>query len=341
MHPQERLTVPPLAMQWLRFRYRVTESPEVVTLITFLVVFVFFSFAASSFLTPFALSNILTFASVNGLIVLGVAMLMISGEFDLSVGSTLAVSGYVFALLLNAGTAPLVAVAAALVASALLGLVNGLVVTRTGIPSFITTLGTMLGYRGIARAIGGGDMASYTGERPALFYLLNGSIDPLNSLFQPAANFRASTLWFVGLAILLTLVLMRTRYGNWTFATGGNPGAARAQGVNITRVKLTNFVLCALLAGLAGVVQFSHRYSIDPLRGEGIELLAVAASVIGGVRLTGGFGTLLGAGLGILLLAMLEQGLVLMNLPIQVFRAVAGFILVLSVAINTYLARRE
>jgi len=331
-----------LTTNLVRFRHRLADMPEAVTLITFVIVFLFFSLAAANFLTPFALTNVLTFASVNGVVVLGVAMLMISGEFDLSVGATLAVAGYVFALSINAGTAPLVAMLFALIVSAVLGLINGLIVTQSGIPSFITTLGTMLAYRGIARAIGGGDMASFTAaEKPILFTVLNGTIDPLNNLFDPAANFRVSTIWFAVLAVVLSLVLMRTRYGNWTFAVGGNPGAARAQGVNVNRVKVLNFILCATLAGFAGLIQFSHRLSIDPLRGEGVELVAVAASVIGGVSLSGGVGTLVGATLGVLLLSMLEQGLVLMHLPIQVFRAVAGAILILSVAINTYMSRRE
>jgi len=105
-------------------------------------------------------------------------------------------------------------------------------------------------------------------------------------------------------------VLLRTRYGNWVFATGGNPRAANAQGVPINRVKVINFMLTGLLAGAAGVIQFGHRTSVDPLRGDGLELIAVAACVIGGVRLSGGFGTIVGPCIGVLLLQMLEQGLV-------------------------------
>jgi simple sugar transport system permease protein len=324
-----------------RLRFRLAEFSEVVALISFLAVFLFFTTAAENFLTPVCIANILTFASITGIVVVGVAMLMISGEFDLSVGSTFAVASYVFALSLNAGVAPLAALLLALLVSALLGLGNGLIVTWSGIPSFITTLETMLAYRGIARAIGGGDFAYYTGERPALFDVLNGPLDALNQLSHPPSNFRVSILWFITIAIVMSLVLMRTRYGNWVFATGGNPGAALAQGVAVKRVKVINFVLAGLLAGAASVMQFAHRTSVDPLRGEGMELVAVAASVIGGVRLSGGFGTLIGASVGMLLLTMLEQGLVLMKIPVQIFRAVAGAILILSVIANTYISRRE
>jgi simple sugar transport system permease protein len=160
-------------------------------------------------------------------------------------------------------------------------------------------------------------------------------------LFQPAGNLRVSSLWFIGLMMVMSLVLLRTRHGNWTFAVGGNPAAALAQGVNVKRVKLINFVLSGFLAGLAGVILFAQRSSMNELIGDGLELTAVAAAVIGGVPLTGGAGTIVGACLGMLLLSMLEQGLVLMGVPNEVFRGVVGAIIIVSVIANTYLGRRE
>ena len=322
-----------------RLRYTLTNFSEIVALISFLVFFIFFAIAADHFLTGFALANILTFASITGIVVVGVAMLMIAGEFDLSVGSTFAVASYVFALSMNAGVPPVLAMVLALIVCCLLGLVNGLIVTGTGIPSFITTLGTMLAYRGIARALGGGDFAQFLGDRNLLFGILNGAIEPINQLFDPAANFRVSILWFLLLAVIMALTLRRSSFGNWVFAVGGNPGAALSQGVAVKRVKVICFVMTGLLAGVAGIMQFSHRLSVDPLRGAGIELVAVAACVIGGIRLAGGYGTILGACIGVVLLQMLEQGLVLMQVPVQVFRAVAGLILLIAVIINTYLSR--
>jgi simple sugar transport system permease protein len=324
-----------------RLRHRLADFSEVVALVSFLAVFAFFAAAADNFLTACCIANILTFASITGVVAVGVAMLMISGEFDLSVGSTFAVASYVFALSMNAGVLPILALLLALIVSALLGSINGLIVTGTGIPSFIATLGTMLAYRGIARVIGGGDFASYTGDPLALLGFLNGALGSINQLFTPASNFRVSTIWFAVIAIGMSLVLMRTRYGNWVFAVGGNPGAALSQGVAVKRVKVVNFVLTGLLAGIASVMQFAHRLSVDPLRGEGMELVAVAACVIGGVRLTGGYGTILGACVGMLLLQMLEQGLVLMQIPIQIFQAVAGLILIIAVISNTYLGGQD
>lgn len=324
-----------------RLRSRIADSPALVATTGFLLVFVFFIIAAENFLSPLSLSNILTFASVTGIVVTGTAVLMIGGEFDLSVGSTLAVAGYTFALSLNAGTHPILAAGLALLVGLLLGALNGVIVTGTGIPSFIATLGTMLAYRGLARALGGGDFASYTGERPPLFELFNGALSGINDLFHPAANFRVSILWFLGLGTLMTLLMNHARYGNWTLAVGGNSGVARSQGVPVRRVKLLNFTLAGFFAGLAGVIQFSQRMSIDPLRGQGLELIAVAAAVIGGVRLTGGYGSVLGACIGVLLLQTLEQGLVLMGVPVEIFRAVSGLIILIAVISNRTISGGE
>jgi simple sugar transport system permease protein len=288
-----------------------------------------------------ALTNILSFSSILGIMVVGVAMLMICGEFDLSVGANFAVASYVFAFALNGGIPPVLAMLLAIATSSLLGLINGAIVVWSGIPSFIATLGTMLAYRGIARAIGGGMLAKYIESTPALFVVLNGAVDRFNLLFKPVANLRVSVFWFVVFAVLGAVVLRRSRFGNWVYATGGNAAAALAQGVPVRRVKLMTFTLVGLMVGIASVMQFSHRTSVDPLRGDGMELLAVAACVIGGIKLTGGVGTIFGAVIGVLLLLTLEQGLVLMGMSVQVFRAVAGLVLMLSVILNTYLLRSD
>lgn len=323
-------------------RQRLAESPEIVALITLVLVFTFFAVSAENFLTVYALSNVLTFASVFGIVVVGIAFLMISGEFDLSVGSNLAVAGFVFLISLLAGIPAILAMLLALVVSTLLGLVNGLIVVYSGIPSFIATLGTLLAYRGVARVLGGGQSNAFTPDvKPALFAVLNDYITPINSLFAPAGNFRVSSIWFIGVVVVMSIVLTRTRHGNATFAVGGNPGAALAQGVNVNRLKLINFALSGLFAGLAGVILFAQRSSMNELLGEGLELTAVAAAVIGGVSLYGGTGTILGAAMGMILLTMLEQGLVLMGVSNVIFRGIVGAIIIISVVINVYLKRQR
>jgi simple sugar transport system permease protein len=321
-------------------RYRLSYIPEAVALISFIALFIFFSFAAPNFLTPLSIGNILTFGSIVATVVIGVAILMVAGEFDLSVGSNFAICSYVIALSLIAGISVWIAIPLGIIASTSLGLVNGLIVTKTKIPSFICTLGTMLAYRGLVRAIGRGSFATYKGAPIQLFQTINGDFVSLNNVFHVQA-FRTSMIWFILLAIIFTFVLMRTRFGNWVYASGGAPEAARAQGVNVTWVKMMCFTLTGFLVALASTMQFAYRLSVDPLRGDGMELIAVASCVIGGVRLTGGYGTVIGAILGAFLLQMLDQGLVLMSIPIQVFQACVGLIIIVSVILNTFLGKGD
>lgn len=324
------------------FREKLAESQEIVAFATLCIVFIFFTFAAPNFLSLYALSNILTFASVLGVTVIGMAFLMISGEFDLSIGSNLAVAAYVFLLSLLAGVPSILAMLLALAVSAFLGFINGLIVVYSGIPSFIATLGTLLAYRGLARALGGARSITYAPEsKPALFAVLNGFIVPLNELFKPAANFRTSSIWFLVLIVVMSIILMKTRYGNWSFSVGGNPSAALLLGVNVKMVKLINFTLSGFFAGIAGVLLLSQRSAMNELIGEGMELTAVAAAVIGGVSLAGGSGTIVGAALGMLLLSMLEQGLVLMGVTNELFQGVVGGIIIISVIVNIYLKKQK
>ena len=325
---------------FVRIRHRLADASELVVLISFLLVFLFFSIRAENFLSLVSLTNILTIASIKGIFVVGVAMLMISGEFDLSVGSILAVATFVFALSLEGGMAPLAALVLALAVSAVLGGVNGLIVIRTGIPSFIATLGTMLAFRGIARAIGGADFARFTGELPALFTVLNGEFTFINRLAEPAGSARMTIVWFLLFTVLAAVVMRNTRFGSWVYATGGNRAAAIAQGVKTKNVIAVNYIVTGLLAGFAGIVQFASRPAVDPLRGEGWELTAVAACVIGGIWLSGGYGTIVGAAVGMLLLQMVEQGLILVGVDVQLFQATIGLILILAVISNTYLSRQ-
>jgi simple sugar transport system permease protein len=319
-------------------RHRLSYIPEAVVLISFILLFIFFSIFAPHFLTALSIGNILTFGSITAVIVIGVGMLMVSGEFDLSVGSNFALASYILALSLNGGMPVVLAVLMAITVSTLLGTLNGIIVTKTNIPSFIATLGTMLAYRGIVRAVGNGSFASYRGPDIPLFKIFNGDFTWLNNIFHVQA-FRMSMIWFVLLVIIFVIILMRTRFGNWVFAVGGLAAAARAQGVNVNYVKIMCFTLTGFLVALASILQFSYRLSVDPLRGDGIEMIAVAASAIGGIRLTGGYGTIIGAVMGAFLLQMLDQGLVLMGIPIQVFQACVGLIIIISVISNTYLGK--
>ncbi len=300
--------------------------PEIGALAGFLVVFIGFAIFAEHFVTPANLAGILAVAAQLGIVAVGATFLMISGEFDLSVGSVIGVAAMATVMMFNAGVPQLLAVLIALALSALIGLVNGMIVIWMRIPSFIATLGAMMLWRGLIFAVTGGFPVRYRGYS-TLMYALNG---PLNK-----QGFRASAFWLATIVVAFTIVLTQTRYGNAVYATGGNPGSARALGVNVRQVKVINFVISAVLAGFVGILIFCRFKSSAPTYGQGMELEAIAASVIGGAMLTGGYGSVVGTLLGSLMMGMVAQGLVLAGAPTYWYQAFIGVILVIAVIINT------
>lgn len=311
---------------WLR------RHPEFGALAGTVLVFVGFSFTATRFLSWDSLAGILTVAAELGIVAAGVTFLMIAGEFDLSVGSVLGMAAMVFALIVKGGGSHVGALFAALGVSACIGALNGFITTRAGIPSFITTLGTMMFWRGILFLVTGGFPVQYfPGGVPSLFFALNGRF--------PGSQFRTSAFWFLGITLFLNLVLVHTRYGNAVYATGGSKESARVLGVPTGKVKLVNFVISALLAGFAGCLQFARFFSVDPNRGMGLELEVIAAAVVGGTLLTGGVGNLIGTLFGVLLVAMVRSGLVMAGAPAYWYQAFVGLIVVVAVIVNTRLRR--
>lgn len=303
------------------------KCPGFEALAGLVVLFVVFSFTATRFLTLESLAGIVTVASELGIVACGVTILMISGEFDLSVGSVFGFSAMVFAYLSNIGVSIGVGFLVAIFVALLIGFANGWITVRFRIPSFITTLGTMMLWRGVLLAWTGGFGIRYWGKSPFLT-VLNG---------QFWGDFRASALWFLLLTACCSFVLTRTPFGNFVYATGGNKEAARLLGIPVDRVKIINFVIVAVLSGLAGCIQFARFASVDPLRGQGMELEAIAATVVGGTLMSGGHGSLIGTLFGVLLIGMVRSGLVMSGAPAYWYQAFVGVILVIAVIINTKL----
>jgi simple sugar transport system permease protein len=311
------------------------ESPIAGPLITLVVVFVLFSIFVPNFLTVRSISGIINAAVLTGTITVGVTMLMIAGEFDLSVAPMMAMGGYLYARGTAEGDSVALAILLALLVPGVMGLLNGLVVTRTRIPSFITTLSTLFIYRGIVWLFSGGQMFQ-TVEKYLIYDIFNGRLAFLNDLWQ-GANFRSATLWLIGLVLLFQYVLVRTQFGNHVFAVGGNPGAAGAQGVNVRRVKVICFVLSGLMAGFAGILLFSQYTTVRIATGAGEELKAIAAAVVGGTALTGGSGSIVGALLGVMIISMLRTGVVLTDLiPADNFEAIVGVTIVGAAVFNSW-----
>ena len=300
-----------------------SESTIAGPLIILIVVFILFSLFVPNFLTMRSVSGIVNAATLTAIITIGVTLLMITGEFDLSVGASQAVGAFVFATYSADGGNPISALFVALLVTSLMGALNGLVVIRTGIPSFIVTLGTLYIYRGALWMFSGGSMIQTIVDLP-IYDLLNGRLAFIADAVK-GANFRTAGLWLIGLIILFQYVLSRTRFGNHLLATGGSEGAAAAQGVQVKRVRLATFAAAGLLAGFSGVLLFSQFQTARIATGAGEELKAIAAAVVGGTLLTGGGGSVVGALIGVLIISMLRTGVVLAELvPADNFEAIVG-----------------
>jgi len=308
---------------------RTLTARELGVLIALGVVLSVFSVLNRNFLTVDTFGDILTQAAELGIAAVGVTFLMIAGEFDLSVGSNFAVAGILLALLTtNLGWSPFSAIPLVLGVATAIGILNEVITLGTRIPSFITTLGTMMFWRGIALAVTGGWPIHVLGSSRMLD-LLGGM-----AVYQTV---RISALWWLLVTVLFWFLLVKTPYGNWTFATGGKPEAARALGVPVGRVKLTNFALAGLLAGFAGFTQFGRMGSMSPVWGDGLPLETIAAAVIGGTSLMGGAGTILGTVLGAITMASIRVGLIMVGAPSYWYTAFLGAVIVVAVILNVRL----
>src|SRR5262245_18570515 len=304
------------------------RAPGTGAVVATLVTLVVFSLWAQSFLTYLAATSYMGIAAQFGIIAVPVALLMIAGEFDLSIGSVFGLAGAVVALTLSHGAPSVVAVLCGFLAAGCVGLVNGLVVTRTEIPSFIVPLAALDICRGMVLIITKGFPLEID-QGHWVFHVLNFQWHSINS----------SVAWFIGLVLVGSVILLRTRYGQWIFATGGNVTAARKSGIPTSRVKLILFVATSLCAGLAGMLEMSNFGSIDPLAGQNYELTVIAAVVIGGTSLRGGTGSVIGAAFGVITFGMIQVGLQLASVPVYYFQALVGIVLLAAMILQLYTSR--
>ena len=313
--------------------------PELAAIAGSILVFVFFAVVAgdSGFLTLGGTASYLEVAAQLGIVAVPVSLLMIAGEFDLSVGSMVGAAGMIIAISVTEYGWPLsVAVLVAFAVALAVGFLNGYLVIWTGLPSFIVTLAMLFALRGLtigfSRLLTGRTQIGLSDE-------ISGS--PLRPLFAGTlGSFSVSIIWWIGLAVLATWVLQRTVFGNWIFAAGGDPNAARNVGVPVNRVKIILFMCTALSAALLATIQVLDAGSADVLRGELLELQAIAASVIGGVLLTGGYGSVVGAVFGALIFGMVQQGIFFIGVSTDWFLVFVGVMLLIAVLFNNFIRKR-
>ena len=324
-------------MQKASFLRTAISAPEFGPFVLLVLELAVFYAINREFLSVLNIGNTLTFTVELGLIALAMTLLMTAGEFDLSVGSLFGFAPVVMWTLFNAGWTSLGgAYFISLVVAALIGLVNGLFVTRLKIPSFLVTLGMLLVVRGAALFITDGfPQRTWSAGGQWIANLLVGDfyIGPLRVY--------ASLFWFIAAAVILGYVLTQSKYGNWIQATGGNPVAAQARGVDVSSVKVALFVLTAVMSAFAGIISSIRTSAANPNSGSGYELEVIAMVVIGGTALTGGRGTILGTVLGILILRVMRNGIVLIGVPGLAYNIFIGAIILGMMALHSWLERRH
>ena len=305
------------------------EKPElagVALLVILTLVFVFRSNGV--FLSADNLRGILGLLPEVGLVSIGVTLLMICGEFDLSVGSMFALMPVCVAVMTNHGVPFIPAMLLGLAIAAVVGFANGFITLVFNIPSFIATLGILFMVRSLTVVLTGGFPPLLSSELP---------IGIFTQFVGPAGILRVSFIWFAVVALIAGAMLGGSNFGNWIRATGGFLDAAKSMGVPVRRVKMSCFVICSMLAGFAGTIQVFRLGSALPSIGDGLELQAVAAAVIGGTALTGGVGTVLGAIVGALLIRVIDNGLVMSQVDANWFKFAVGGLTIFAVVANSWL----
>ncbi|MEV1246118.1 ABC transporter permease [Nonomuraea sp. NPDC050022] len=320
---------------------RLLIRPELGAVVGLVAVFAFFAAQSPVFRSPAGIANWLDPAATLGIMAVAIALLMIGGEFDLSAGVLTGTTGLILVTLATRyGFDVWTAMLVGLVVALLIGLANGLVVTRTRLPSFIVTLGTFLMLQGInlgvTKALTG--TVQVSGLRRAAGYesartIFAGTID------IGGTSFRVAILWWVLVTAAATWVLMRSRAGNWIFAVGGNEQAARAVGVPAARTKIALFMTTAVAAWLVGSILALRYTSVQANIGIGQEFIYIIAAVIGGCLLTGGYGSAIGAAIGAVIFGMADKGIVFLGWDADWFKFFLGAMLLLATLANRLVRR--
>jgi simple sugar transport system permease protein len=291
---------------------------------------IYFQIATPIFLTHDNLVNIAQAASPGAIVSVGIVLLLVSGEIDLSVGMVFALAPFLMHYAVDFYGVPVIpGILLALLISAGIGLANGLIVTRLRVPSFVTTLGTFYVLQGVVLTTS----HAYPAEIPA------GAEGRIRSWL--GAGDWAELIWCLAIVAVFHIVLTRTRWGLYTISVGGNLLGATEAGIRVNRIKIGNFVITSTLGAFAGIMEAFRVHTIDPNLGggTGVTFFAISAAVIGGTALAGGSGTVIGALLGAIVLAELQDGFNLIGISANPFFLVLGTAILLSMIANQYLSR--
>ena len=322
---------------------RIVRQPEVGAVVGAVAVWIFFSFISPEiFPTIVGASRFLDPAATLGIMAIAVAMLMIGGEFDLSAGVMTGTTGLLMGMLaVQAGWNIWAAILGSFLFALLIGFINGFVVVKTRLPSFIVTLATFF----VLRGVNVGVTRLVTGEIRVTGIDQAAGYDLARALFDTefvllGATFRASLIWWILIVVVASWVLLRTRFGSWIFAVGGDAQAARSVGVPVDRVKIILFMTTSGAAWLVGMMTALRLRSALASQGVGQEFVFIIAAVIGGCMLTGGFGSVIGASIGALIFGMTRTGIVFAGWDTDWFFSFLGMMLLVAVLLNTFTQRQ-
>ena len=304
-----------------------------------LIVIVFvFSLLSPNFLQFDNVVGILIATTVNGILALGVTFVIISGSIDLSVGTVMTLSAVMTAVFITVWQLPVpVGIVAGIATGGLAGLVNGVLVARLKIPSFIATLGMLNVAKGLALVISG-LKPIYFNDTPEFNRAAMGSV--VGGIVPGLEIPNLVVVLFVS-ALVASLILSKTILGRFTFALGSNEEAARLSGVNVDAWKMAVFTVCGLFSGIAGVLIGARLNSAQPSLGQGYELDAIAAAVIGGTSLSGGEGSILGTVIGAFIISTLTNGLRILSVPQEWQTVVTGGIVIVAVYLDIVRRRQR
>ncbi len=309
---------------------------KLLALATLIVLIAFFSFSSPSFLIPDNINSILLATCVNGLLALGVTFVIITGGIDLSIGTLMTFSAVVAGVFVTNFGAPLwLGVLISLATGTLVGIFTGLLVAYLKIPAFIATLGVMMITEGLSLVVSGASPIYFPTEYKEI------AVGSLLGKLIPGFSMQNGVLILFLMAIIAAIILNRTILGRYNFAIGSNLEATRLSGVNVAGWLTAIHALCGLFCGIAGVLISSRLGSAQPALGQGYELEAIAAVVIGGTSLSGGQGTISGTIIGAFIMSILTNGLRILGVKQEWQTVVIGAVVILAVFIDIYRRRKQ
>jgi ribose transport system permease protein len=317
---------------------RADAIQQVLAFAALIVLLIVFSLASPNFMTFSNVVGILLSTAVNGVLALGVTFVIISGGIDLSIGTVMTLAAVMTGVFITKWGLPIpVGVVGGLATGALCGLINGSIIAKLKVPPFIATLGMLNVTKGLA-LVTSGLSPIYFNDTPLFNVIAMGSIP---GAIIPGFDIPNAVLILFLVAIAASLIMTKTILGRYTFALGSNEEATRLSGVNVDNWKMAVYTLAGVFSGLAGVLIASRLNSAQPALGQGYELDAIAAAVIGGTSLSGGEGSIMGTIIGAFIISTLTNGLRILSVPQEWQTVITGSIVIIAVYLDIVRRRRQ